>query len=576
MEQSIFIQLSCILALAAGISITFKYFRQPLIIGYILTGFLVGPSFLDLISDHAAFSSFSQIGIALLLFVIGLGLNVGIIRATGKPVLLSFMAVIAAVGAASYAASLALGLGRTESVVLSVALLFSSTIIVITSLSDKREQSRLYGQIAIGILLVEDIAATVALLFVSANGGSGGHDISSAASSSFGMLLVRGLVLAAALIICGGYLLPRTVHVFAKSQELLYIFALAWAFGIASVFYWYGFSLEVGALFAGVSMAHLPYAQEVSLRLKPLRDFFLVLFFVELGQNLNLSNLSSAIVPALVLSMVVMIVKPLTILTTLGALGYTKQTGFKSAVHLSQISEFSIVLVVLAVSTGMISPRTTTIVTLTAIITIICSAYLMKYDDQLYKRWQKQLSIFERSQTRREVRSLKTYPLVLLGYRGGGYEFLRTFRQMKQRYIVIDYDPEVIEHLEHQHVSHLYGDVTDLELLNEISLHNSKLVVSTITDINANLLLIQHIMGHGKETIFVCHAATMEEAVLLYEKGASYVLLPHYIGSEQASEFIRRNGSDKTAFDNYRTRHLLSLSALEGTGIGRSVKKAAS
>ncbi|HEX8182468.1 MAG TPA: cation:proton antiporter [Candidatus Saccharimonadales bacterium] len=555
MDHTVFIQLSFVLALAALLSLTFKYFRQPLVIAYILTGFLAGPSLLNLIHDHEAFSSFSQIGIALLLFVIGLGLNAGIIRATGKPVLFACVAIIAGVGSVTFLVSKLLGFGQADTIVLSVALLFSSTIIVITSLSDKKEQSRLYGQIAIGILLVEDIAATLALLFVSSQGSGAG----SAETSTLVTLLAKGAVLAAALIVCGGYLLPRTVHLFAKSQELLYIFALAWAFGVASVFYWYGFSMEVGALFAGVCLAHMPYAQEISVRLKPLRDFFLVLFFVELGQNLNIDNLSSAILPAIVLSAVVMIVKPLTIISTLGLLGYTKQTGFKTAVHLSQISEFSIVLVALAVSRQVTSPEIATIVTLTAIITIVCSTYLMKYDDVLYKLWQKPLSIFERGQTKREIRSLKTYPLVLLGYRKGGYEFLRTFRQMKKRYIVIDYDPEVIEHLERQHASHLYGDVTDLELLNEISLHNSELVVSTIADMQSNLLIISHIMGRGKDTIFVCHASTMEEALLLYDKGASYVLLPHYIGSEQASGFIQRNGSDKAAFDKYREQHLSSL-----------------
>ncbi len=574
MEQSIFFQLSLILALAAGISVTFKYLRQPLIIGYILTGFLVGPSLLNLVHNHDAFSSFSQIGIALLLFVIGLGLNVGIIRATGKPVLLAFLMVTLGVGSVAFGVSTLLGLSRADSLILSVALLFSSTIIVITSLSDKREQSRLYGQIAIGILLVEDILATVALLFVSAQGGQGAHG-GSMGASGFGMLLLRGAVLAVALLICGSFLLPRTIHVFAKSQELLYIFALAWAFGIASIFWWYGFSLEVGALFAGVSLAHLPYAKEISTRLKPLRDFFIVLFFVELGQTLNLNNISSAIVPALVLSLVVMIIKPLMIQTSLGLLGYTKQTGFKAAAHLSQISEFSIVLAVLAVSTGVANPRIATIVTLTAIITIVGSAYLMKYDNSLYRLFRGPLSLFERVQTRREVRALKNYPLVLLGYRKGGYEFVRTFREMKKRYIVIDYDPEVAELLEHQHINHLYGDVTDLELLDEISLHESELVVSTITDVTTNMMLIKHIMARGRETIFVCHASSLDEATQLYDKGASYVLLPHFIGSEQASSFIRRNGSDKAAFDAYRRRHLQSLCSVDGKIARAPVKKIA-
>ncbi len=550
MEQSLFFQLSLVIAVAALVSLVFRQLRQPSIIAYIVTGFLAGPALLDLIHDHEAFTSFSQIGIALLLFVIGLGLNARVIRTTGKPVFLAFLSVTAGVGTLTFALSHLLGFTRVEGLILAVALLFSSTIVVIKALSDKKEQARLYAQIAIGILLVEDIIATVALLVLSAQGGGEG------AASGLGLLLVKALTLGTALAIFGGYVLPRTIGSFAANQELLFIFALAWAFGVASVFRWYGFSIEVGALFAGVALAHLPYAQEISTRLKPLRDFFIVLFFVELGQNLNMSNLSSAIVPALVLSSMVMLVKPLTIMTSMGLLGYTKQTGFKAAVHLSQISEFSIIFVVLAASTGVAGERVTAVITLTAVITIVLSAYLMKYDDRLYKRFQKRLSVFERSDTKREISTLHSYPLVLLGYRKGGYEFVRTFREMKKQYVVIDYDPDVIESLEHQHIHHLYGDVTDLELLEEISLHKAELVVSTITDSTANMMLAKHITSKNDQAIFICHANNYDEAVALYERGASYVLLPHLIGSEQINAFIRRNGNDSKAFLSYRRKHL--------------------
>ncbi|HSH55829.1 MAG TPA: cation:proton antiporter [Candidatus Limnocylindrales bacterium] len=550
MEQTLFFQLSMVIAVAAIVSLIFRQFRQPSIIAYIVTGFLAGPSLLNLIHDHEAFTSFSQIGISLLLFVIGLGLNAQVIRTTGKPVFLAFSAVTASVGGVTYGLARLLGFTTTEAIILAVALLFSSTIVVIKALSDKKEQARLYAQIAIGILLVEDIIATVALVVLSAQGGG------DSAASGMWLLLAKGLVLGTALTIFGAYVLPRTVSSWAASQELLFIFALAWAFGVASVFHWYGFSLEVGALFAGVAIAHLPYAQEISTRLKPLRDFFIVLFFVELGQNMNLDNVSAAIIPALVFSAMVMLIKPLSVMTSLGLLGYTKQTGFKAAVHLSQISEFSIIFVVLAVSTGVASERVTAVITLTAVITIVLSAYLMKYDDRLYKRFKKPLSVFERADTKHDINDLHSYPLVLLGYRKGGHEFVRTFREMRRRYVVIDYDPDVIDTLEHQHVNHLYGDVTDLELLEEISLHKSELVVSTVTDKDANVMLAKHITKQNKQAIFICHANSYDDAAELYERGASYVLLPHLIGSEQVSAFIRRNGNNSKAFADYRKKHL--------------------
>lgn len=552
MEQSIFFQLSLVLALAAGISVVTRLLKQPPIIGYIVSGFVVGPAILNVIHAKEAFESFSQIGIALLLFMIGLGLNVTVIKNMGKPAVFTFSLIILGLGSAGYAASWLLGFTIKESLLIATSLLFSSTIIVVKVLTDKKSQSRLYGQLAIGIVLLDDIIATLALLFVSAQASGSGF-------SDFGALVLKGLGISSVLTIVGALIMPRLTKFFASSQELLFLFSLAWTFGVASAFFWAGFSIEVGALFAGVALAHLPYAQEMSTRLKPLRDFFIILFFVGLGAHLGLDRVVPAILPALAISIIVMIFKPLFTLIGLGLMGYTKQTSFKAAVHLSQISEFSIILIVLAASTGIASSHVVTVMTLVALITITFSTYLMQYDNKLYRWLQGPLSIFERPDTKRELMALKHYPLVLLGYHKGGYEFVRTFRGMKKRYVVIDFDPGVIEELEQQNINHIYGDVTDLELLEEIGVHRSELVVSTIADTETNLLLAEHITTRNKDALFICHASSFDAAEKLYEKGAAYVILPHFIGSEQISAFIRRHGSNKKAFQKYRQHHLVSI-----------------
>ncbi len=554
MEQSLFYQLSSIMVLAAVVSLIFKALKQPMIIGYIITGFLVGPTFLDITGDHHILASFSEIGIVLLLFMIGLGINAAIIKSTGKPVLVTFMMITLCVGAVSFATAALLGFTTQESLVVAVALLFSSTIIVVKALSDRKEQSRLYSQLAIGILLVEDIAATIALLWVSASTGN------SVTLGDFGFLLVKGAVLGGGMALIGMYVMPRFSKLFAESQELLYILALAWGFGVASLFQLAGFSIEVGALFAGVALAHLPYAQEISNRLKPLRDFFVLLFFIEMGSRLGIGNVQAAIVPALLFSAVILFSKPFVILASLGALGYTKQTSFRTAVHLSQISEFSIILVVLADKTGTIRPEITAIVTLTALITIVVSAYLMNYDHKLYRLLEKRLSPFERAETKKEVRALEHYPLVLIGYQNGGHDFVTTFRAMKKRYVVIDYNPGIIDILQHQHITHIYGDSTDTELLDEIGVHRSELIISNITSLETNSLLLSHISQHNTASVFICHASTYEDAQTLYDKGATYVMMPHLIGTEHLNSFIRHHGSKKEAYEKHRQHQLRQLS----------------
>lgn len=553
MEQDIFYQLSIVMGLAAAGAFVARIFRQPMVIAYIIAGFIVGPSVLNVISAQDTFESFSHIGIALLLFIIGLGLNVNTIKLAGKPVAVTFTAIIATIGAIGFAASSAFGFSAKEGLIMATALLFSSTIIVVKSLSDKKEQSRLYGQITIGILLAEDLAATIVLLVISATSGA------NTIQNDPLLLILKGALLGGGLVVIGGYVMPRLSKIFASSQELLYVSAIAWAFGVASLFLAAGFSIEVGALFAGVALADLPYVQAIGTKLKPLRDFFVVLFFISMGESLHVSNLTDAVIPALFFSAIILVSKPLVIMTSLGFLGYTKQTSFKAGVHLSQISEFSVIMMVLAETNGLVSQRLVTITTLTALFTIATSAYLMKYDDRLYRRFQKQLSIFERAKTKHDVKAFSHYPLVLLGFKQGGNAYVKTFRKMKKKYIVIDYNPDVIEALEHQRINHLYGDATDLELLDEIGIHRSELIISTIDNLSTNTMLARHISRANDSAIFICQTAKLDDAEALYEAGAAYVLMPHYIGHQDITNFLLSNGNNKSAFKKYRGQHLINL-----------------
>lgn len=556
MHDTIFIELSLVILVTAVVSIMMRLLRQPLILGYILAGLLVGPSILNLIHSVEIFETFSALGIALLLFIIGLGMNVSELRKLGRVVPLIAASSFFAIMLVGFAAGSLMGFTKTEAVIVGLCLFFSSTIIIIKILSDKREQGRLHGQIAIGVILVEDIIATFALLFIVA-GKDGQLNL-----EQVGMLLAKGLALLAFLAFASTKILPKLSKHMAETQELLFLFAIAWGFGIATLFELAGFSIEVGALFGGVALASSPYVQEIASRLKPLRDFFVVLFFITLGQSMGLSNIASSIIPALILSAIVIIGKPFVITSTMGLLGYTKRVSFKAGINLSQISEFSIILVVLAVSSGMSRPELASIITLVAIITIAISTYLMHYDNQLFARFDRvKLHLFEKEVTYREKRSPAAYQLVLLGYHHGGHEFIRTFETLGKKYLVIDYDPEVIDILERQKVDYLYGDATDTELLREAGIDKSKLVVSTMTDHSANMFVVNLLNEINPNAVVICHADNIKQATELYDAGASYVMIPHHIGSEKMGAFIKRTGLDKHEFDKYREKHIAFLRA---------------
>jgi Kef-type K+ transport system membrane component KefB len=553
MHSDVFMQLSMVLVLAAAMATVMRLLRQPLIIGHILTGIIIGPSVLGLIQNREAFTSFGDIGIALLLFIIGLELNASVIRRLGRIVILTALSLLVVMTSLGFAAASLLHFSSAEALLVGLSLFFSSTIIIAKVLSDKKELTRLHGQIAIGTILLDDLVATISLLFV-ATSSHGSPTISGAAwlaAKGIGLVVVFGFI--------GFKVLPRAVKFMAGSQELLFLFALAWGLGVATLAAKAGFSIEIGALFAGLTLAYLPYTAEIGSRLKPLRDFFIVLFFIVLGEGLSVSGLRGALVPALIFSALVIFVKPLTVMISLGALRYTKRTGFKAAINLSQISEFSIILVVLAHETGLVGERLGTVITLVALITIATSTYLMQYDNVLYARLENFLRIFERAETREHESQTKHYPLVLFGYKKGGHEFVKTFRAMKKPFIVVDYNPDVIELLDKQHIESLYGDATDLELLSELRVHDAKLIVSTITDQQTNKTLLKYVHKHNKNTVIICHADDYNQAAELYQLGATYVMLPHYIGSERISMFIHRNGFSKKSFEQYREKHLVSL-----------------
>ena len=541
-------------------AIIMRLLRQPLIMSYILTGIIVGPSVLNIVHAKEAFESFSAIGITLLLFIIGLGMNAGVVKSLGRVSLLTAGAIFLMVGLAGHLTALALGFDNLTAIIFGVAMFFSSTIIILKVLSDNKELSRLYGQIAIGVIIIDDVVATLALVAVAMLG------VGNFAPASLGLLALKAIALGAGLYVLGTRIAPRVLKFFAKSQELLFLFTIAWGLSVAAIFEFAGFSHEIGALFAGVALAGLPYATEMAAKLKPLRDFFIVIFFVTLGETFTFGALKDSILPALALSAVVMAGKPLFVMLSLGMQGYTKLTSFKTAIHLSQISEFSIILVMFAASSGVIPNTAVPVITLVALITIGISTYLMKYDDQLYRLLQHQLRHFERSGAHEPSHRRTLYPAILFGYHKGGHEYIKAFREMKMHYLVVDYDPEIIDHLESQGIHHAYGDATDEEFLEEIAPGEAKLVVSTITDTTTNKILLRYLRRHGNKASFICHANNYNEAADLYALGASYVSIPHSIGSERVSSFIKRNGMSHSALKNYREKHLITIGrqALKG------------
>jgi Kef-type K+ transport system membrane component KefB/voltage-gated potassium channel Kch len=551
--DTVFAGLSLIIVIGAAVALLMRLIGQPLIIGHIITGIIVGPAVLHLIKSPDALALFSDLGIALLLFIIGLGLNPQIVKEVGKTATYVALFQVGVITGLGWVIGTSLGLSSTSAAFLGASLAISSTIIILKMLSDKREQSRLYGKIAISVSLVQDLVA-IALVVLTSAGNS--HSV---AIGSTIALAIKGGFLVFIIYWVSNQIMPLFHRFISDSQEFLFLFAIAWGLGSAALFQKIGLSSEIGALLAGICLATQPYAQEIAARLRPLRDFFVIVFFIALGANLNLNDIGANLVIIIISALVVIIAKPLVSMAMLGFLGYTKRTSFKSSVALAQVSEFSIVLVLLGKERGLISTSLVTTITFIALCSIAASSYLILFSDKIYNKIERFLSVFERKKTHLEPSAPSNFELVLFGYQKGGHEFVKVFKQLSKNFVVIDYDPEIIDVLQERKIRHIYGDVTDVELLEEANIHKAKLIVSTITDMEATQFLLNYLERKKSGAVVIAQADNPKEASKLYEQGASYVILPHFIGGEKIGAFVKNSGLSKSNFKKIREQHIRQL-----------------
>ena len=550
--MDIFIELSLVIFVATALSFVMKILRQPLLVGYILSGIILGPSVLGVLVSEEPLKLFSKIGIVILLFIVGINLSPKIIKEVGKVSLLTGIGQVLFTSIIGFFISLFLGLGTIASLFVAVALTFSSTIIILKLLSDKGDIHSLYGKVAIGFLLVQDIIATIILLIATAYSQNAGGDI----TATMLLTLLKGTALIIVIFSLSNYLLPKLSKFVASSQELLFLFSISWALSMATLFHYIGFSVEIGALVAGVSLSMTPYAFEIGSRMRPLRDFFILIFFILLGSQMVLTNISAIIFPAIILSLFVLIGNPIIVIIIMNLLGFSKRTGFQAGLTVAQISEFSLILATLGFEIGSLSKDQLSLVTLIGLFTIAGSTYLILYSDFLYKKFERYLSFLELKKNRRESSKDKDIDAVLFGYRRVGVDFVKVFNKLSLNFLVVDFDPESIKNLDQQGIEYRYGDAKDVEFLEELPLKKLRCAVTTIPEFETNLLLVKKIRSINKRAVIVVIAQTKEESLLLYQVGASYVVIPHYIGAKHATQILIENGLDYASYKSLRNKHL--------------------
>ncbi len=544
MLSSPFTQFALLLLMAAFVGAVFVRLRQPVLIAYIVVGIALGPAGFGLVTAHDQINLLAQIGVTVLLFIVGLKLDLHHVRHIGPVALATGLGQLAFTIVIGFGLILLMGRDLMTAVYVAVALTFSSTIIIVKLLSDKRELDSLHGRIAVGFLIVQDLAVVLAMMAMSAlhtPEGSSVEPLWWEVALSLGWRLV---VAAGVIFLLMRYLLPKLVGAMARSQELLLIFALSWAVALAALGAWAGFSMEAGAFMAGFTLASTSYREAINARLGGIRDFLLLFFFIHLGAELDFSTLGQEVVPALLLSVFVLIGNPLIVMAIMGFMGYRSRTGFLAGLTVAQISEFSIVFVAMGITLGHVDHQALGLTTLVGLITITLSTYMILYSHPLYERLAPWLGVFERKNPFRELaverKPLKSDSLDVLVFGLGRYggHLLRKLHAEGVNVVGVDFDPEAVRELKLKRLPVQYGDGENPDFLESLPIAKTRCVVSTLPLIEANRALVSALKAQGFEGYLAVTGRDAAAEADLKSLGAHHVFLPFEDASAHAAEIV--------------------------------------
>jgi len=524
-------------AVAGTIAVRLK---QPLIVAFIVVGIVAGPTGLGWVSSLNEIDLLAQIGVTVLLFVVGLKLDLHLIRNLGAVALATGLGQLGFTILFGYLIGLGLGMGHMAAGYVAVALTFSSTIIIVKLLSDKREIDSLHGRIALGFLIVQDIAVVLAMMAIGTQAAAGGGGALEIAAALAWKVALVALFVAASM----RYVLPWVLHHLARSQELLLLFAIAWGTALAAAGDLLGFSKEVGAFLAGFSLASTPYRDAMSTRLVSIRDFLLLFFFIDLGAKLELGLLGQELPAAAVFSLFVLVGNPLIVVAIMGYMGYRKRTGFLAGLTVAQISEFSIVFVAMGITLGHVGVATLGLVTLVGVVTIATSTYMILYSHTLYRWFSPWLGAFERRHPFREEaveRSRVASPgadVILFGLGRYGGRLAAELRERGVSVLGVDFDPENVRTRRRQGFAVRFGDAEDPHTAEILPLAEARWVVSTLPQLDANLGLLKGLRAHGYGGAVAMVAHQEEDARALERAGVNRVLMPFQDAADFAAEGI--------------------------------------
>jgi len=536
----IFTEIALALVVAAIFGFLAHILKQPAIIGFIAAGVVVGFFGLENLSKPEIIESLSSVGIALLLFIVGLEMRFNELKHVGLPALLTGIGQIIFTAGAGFGILTLLGVPLTQAIYIAIALTFSSTIIIVKLLSEKGDLQSLYGRIVVGFLLVQDFVAILILIFLSGI-QSGGDPL-----ASFSLVALKGLIMVIATVLISK-VFPKILHLIGTSQEMLFLFSLAWSLGIAAAAASpaIGLSIEIGGFLAGLSLASSSEHFQISSKLRPIRDFFIIIFFIGLGLKMVEGIGSVDVSKAAILSLFVLIGNPAIVFIIMGVLGYRARTSFLSSLAVAQISEFSLIVIAMGYRLGHVGDSEVALVTLIGIFTIFCSSYLIIYSEKIYEFFKPFLSLFSFRKIKKkeeEINDEYKDHIILIGAHRLGQNIISSLKEGNKKFVIIDFDPEVTKRLSDEGLAVIYGDASDEEIREVSGFSKAKAIVAAIPNFNDNAVILKEAKSLNPKVRVINTANDEWHAEKLYDMGSDYVILPHYIGGDHLGNILKNRG----------------------------------
>ena len=539
--MTLLFDIGIIIVIATLFAYAARLLKQPIIVSYVFAGIIIGPVGLGLITNAVEINTLAELGIAFLLFAIGLEIDFNKLKTVGMAAVTGGIIQVASTFAIGYLLALLMGFSSIIGIYIGLLLAFSSTMIVAKLLSDKNEIKTLHGRIMIGILIIQDIIVIMLLPLLG--------NISTVLSPiMLGTMALKGTGLFVLAIILNRFVFMKLLDVAAKSHEVLFLTAIAVCFGFIGLAYYLGFSIVIGAFIGGLALSQFPYNVEIVGETHSLRDFFSVIFFTSLGMQLNMAVLSGLLIPFLLLITAVMVLKPMILSATYLLMGYGGRTSSIIGSGLGQASEFSFIMAAQGLLLGHLTPNIYSLIVSVVVVSMMLTPYIMKFRNRIYYSlttlrmpnlekytMPKKLHIIEK----RPSSAMKNH-IVIFGCDMMGGKVADFLSKKKQKFAVADHNPEIVKKLREAKIHCLYGDADSDELLNVIGLFDAKMLISTIPDSSMASFMIMKARRFNPKINILARAHTREDSEKLYQAGADYVIMPDMVSGERVVSILNK------------------------------------